>query len=111
MAVVCSSSIQPPRQGSGDIRRLYRGPVQRRHAKEYSRGGEEERTQAGRPAVVSHPHPSEREVCEMRGNATMPAPVPQPPGEALSTLAHELRDPLAAILFALELPSGHGDPP
>src|ERR1700730_6012512 len=31
-------------------------------------------------------------------------------GEALATLAHELRDPLAAILFALELHSGDGDP-
>src|SRR5437762_749406 len=47
----------------------------------------------------------------MLGNATMPAPVPLPTGEALATLAHELRDPLAAILLALELHSGDGDPP
>src|SRR5258708_3665156 len=40
----------------------------------------------------------------------MPAPVPLPAGEALATLAHELRDPLAAILSALELHSGDGDP-
>jgi len=36
--------------------------------------------------------------------------VPLPTGEALATLAHELRDPLAAILLALELDSGDGDP-
>jgi signal transduction histidine kinase len=59
---------------------------------------------------VSHPHPFEREVCEMLGNVTMPAPVPPPTGEALATLAHELRDPLAAILLALELHSGDGNP-
>src|SRR5260370_41569349 len=59
---------------------------------------------------MSHPHPCEREVCEMLGNATMPAPVPLPTGEALATLAHELRDPLAAIVSALELHSGDGDP-
>ena len=46
----------------------------------------------------------------MLANATMPAPVPLPTGEALATLAHELRDPLAAILSALELHSGDGDP-
>jgi signal transduction histidine kinase len=45
----------------------------------------------------------------MLGDATMPAPMPVPTGEALATLAHELRDPLAAILFALELHSGDGD--
>ena len=42
-------------------------------------------------------------------DATMTAPVPLPTGEALATLAHELRDPLAAILIALELHSGDGD--
>ena len=47
----------------------------------------------------------------MLGDATMSAPVPLPTGEALATLAHELRDPLAAILLALELHSGDGDPP
>src|SRR5438128_3135779 len=47
----------------------------------------------------------------MLTDATMPAPVPLPTGEALATLAHELRDPLAAILLALELHSGDGDPP
>jgi signal transduction histidine kinase len=41
-------------------------------------------------------------------DATMPAPVPT--DEALATLAHELRDPLAAIVSALELHSGDGDP-
>src|SRR5437762_8577648 len=46
----------------------------------------------------------------MLANATMPAPVPLPTGEELATLAHELRDPLAAILSALELHSGDGDP-
>jgi signal transduction histidine kinase len=40
----------------------------------------------------------------------MLAPVPLPTGEALATLAHELRDPLAAIVLALELHSGDGDP-
>src|SRR5262249_1460332 len=35
--------------------------------------------------------------------------VPPPSGEALATLAHELRDPLAAILSALELHSEDGD--
>ena len=46
----------------------------------------------------------------MLADATMPAPVPLPTGEALATLAHELRDPLAAIVSALELHSGDGDP-
>src|SRR5437660_12925978 len=46
----------------------------------------------------------------MLGFATMPAPAPLPTGEALATLAHELRDPLAAILSALELHSEDGDP-
>jgi len=59
---------------------------------------------------VSHPQPSEREACEMLSNASMPAPVPLPTGEALANLAHELRDPLAAILLALELHSEDGDP-
>src|SRR5580658_1988467 len=45
----------------------------------------------------------------MLSYATMPAPMPQPTGEALATLAHELRDPLAAILSALELHSEDGD--
>jgi signal transduction histidine kinase len=46
----------------------------------------------------------------MLSNATMSAPVPLPTGEALATLAHELRDPLAAILSALELHAEDGDP-
>jgi signal transduction histidine kinase len=46
----------------------------------------------------------------MLGDATMPAPVLLPTGEALATLAHELRDPLAAIVLALELHSGNDDP-
>jgi signal transduction histidine kinase len=46
----------------------------------------------------------------MLSDATMPAPVPLPTDEALATLAHELRDPLAAILLALEFHSGDGDP-
>ena len=45
----------------------------------------------------------------MLGNATMPALVPLPTGEALATLAHELRDPLAAVVLALELHSEDGD--
>src|SRR5262249_19942918 len=67
-------------------------------------------TRAGRPAGVSHPHPFEREACEMLGDAAMHAPVPLPTDEALATLAHELRDPLAAILIALELHPGDDDP-
>ena len=43
-------------------------------------------------------------------DATMSAPVPLPTGEALATLAHELRDPLAAIVSALDLHSGDCDP-
>jgi len=35
---------------------------------------------------------------------------PMPRGEELATLAHELRNPLAAILLALEMHSGDGDP-
>ena len=45
----------------------------------------------------------------MLANPTTFAPVPVPMGEALATLAHELRDPLAAILLALDLHSGDGD--
>ena len=40
----------------------------------------------------------------------MPAPLPVPMGEALATLSHELRDPLATILLALDLHPGDGDP-
>ena len=36
-------------------------------------------------------------------DSTMTAPAPLPTGEALATLAHELRGPFAAILFAQEL--------
>ena len=46
----------------------------------------------------------------MLGDVTMLAPMSLPTGEALATLAHELRDPLAAIVSALELHSGDGDP-
>jgi signal transduction histidine kinase len=42
--------------------------------------------------------------------ATNPAPTPLPTAEALANLAHDLRDPLAAIILALELHSGEGDP-
>jgi signal transduction histidine kinase len=42
--------------------------------------------------------------------ATNPAPPPLLTAEALATLAHELRDPLGAILLALELHLGEGDP-
>jgi len=41
----------------------------------------------------------------------MTTPASLATGEALATLAHELRDPLAAIVFALELHSGDGDRP
>jgi signal transduction histidine kinase len=41
---------------------------------------------------------------------TNPAPVPLPGDEALATLAHELRDPLATILLALDLHSEECDP-
>ena len=46
----------------------------------------------------------------MIANVTMPAAVPVPRDEALATLAHELRDPLATILLALELHSEASDP-
>ena len=46
----------------------------------------------------------------MLGISTKPALVPTPMDECLATLAHELRDPLATILFALEAISGDGDP-
>ena len=38
------------------------------------------------------------------------APAPLLTQEALATVAHELRDPLAAVLFALEALPGHADP-
>jgi signal transduction histidine kinase len=41
---------------------------------------------------------------------TKPAPVPMSMDESLATLAHELRDPLATILFALDAIPGDGDP-
>src|SRR5262245_17173778 len=46
----------------------------------------------------------------MFSTSTKPAPAPLPTDEALATLAHELRDPLATILLALELHSGDDDP-
>jgi signal transduction histidine kinase len=46
----------------------------------------------------------------MLGDSTKPVSAPHPTDEALATLAHELRDPLATILLALELHSGGGDP-
>jgi signal transduction histidine kinase len=48
----------------------------------------------------------------MLGVTPKPAPVPAPLDESLATLAHELRDPLATILFALEAIPGDfdGDP-
>src|SRR5262249_59957442 len=49
-------------------------------------------------------------VCEMLAVPTKSAAAPPPVEEALATLAHELRDPLAAILLALDLHSGDGDP-
>src|SRR5262245_56060246 len=45
----------------------------------------------------------------MFSTSTKPAPAPLPTDEALATLAHELRDPLATILLALDLHSGDGD--
>ena len=42
--------------------------------------------------------------------AKNPAPPPLPTAEALATLAHELRDPLTAIVLALELYAGDGEP-
>jgi signal transduction histidine kinase len=59
---------------------------------------------------VSYPHEFDREVREMLAVPTTPAPLPVPAGEALATLAHELRDPLATILMALDLHSGDCDP-
>jgi signal transduction histidine kinase len=46
----------------------------------------------------------------MLGILPMNTPASLATGEALATLAHELRDPLAAILSALELHSGDVDP-
>jgi signal transduction histidine kinase len=46
----------------------------------------------------------------MLGNPTKSAPAPLATDEALATLAHELRDPLATILLALDLHSSDGDP-
>ena len=48
----------------------------------------------------------------MLGVSTKASPAPLPTGEALAALAHELREPLATILFALEtLPvDGDSDP-
>src|SRR5437868_2457752 len=45
----------------------------------------------------------------MLGVSTKPAPVLMPMDEGLATLAHEWRDRLATILFALEAISGDGD--
>ncbi len=56
------------------------------------------------------PRHFDREIREMLGTLLMPAPAPVPPGEALATLAHELRNPLNTILLALELTSEEGDP-
>jgi signal transduction histidine kinase len=41
---------------------------------------------------------------------TQPTPLPVQSDEAMATLAHELRDPLATILFALEMIPTPGDP-
>ena len=46
----------------------------------------------------------------MLGTLPMTTPESLATGEALATLAHELRDPLAAIVSALELHSEDGDP-
>jgi signal transduction histidine kinase len=63
-------------------------------------------------AVVFHTHQFDREVREMFGVSTKPTPVPMPMYESLATLAHELRDPLATILFALEaIPGDREDDP
>ena len=43
-------------------------------------------------------------------DSMMPAPALPAMGEALATLAHELRDPLASIVLALEVYSGNDDP-
>jgi signal transduction histidine kinase len=40
----------------------------------------------------------------------MPAPAPLAADESLATVAHELREPLATILLALEALPGHSDP-
>jgi signal transduction histidine kinase len=45
----------------------------------------------------------------MLAELTVPAPVPLAMGEALATLAHELRDPLATVLLVLELHSADND--
>jgi signal transduction histidine kinase len=46
----------------------------------------------------------------MLNDCTQPTPEPMPVDQGLATLAHELRDPLNAILLALDLYSGDGDP-
>jgi signal transduction histidine kinase len=69
------------------------------------------RIRAGSSAAVFRPHQFAREVCEMLSVPTRPAPVPRPTDESLAILAHELRDPLATILLALEvMPCDDGDP-
>ena len=47
----------------------------------------------------------------MLASPTMSAPESVPVGEMLATLAHELREPLATVVFALDLHSGDDDPP
>jgi signal transduction histidine kinase len=46
----------------------------------------------------------------MLSNSANPAPATLATDEALAILAHELRDPLAAILLAMELLPGDSDP-
>jgi signal transduction histidine kinase len=64
------------------------------------------------PVVAFRPNQFDREAREMLCVSTNPTPVPMPIDESLATLAHELRNPLATILFALEAISncGDGDP-
>jgi signal transduction histidine kinase len=62
------------------------------------------------PVVAFRPDQFDRKAREMPCVSTNPTPVPMPMDESLATLAHELRDPLATILLALQVMSGDGDP-
>jgi signal transduction histidine kinase len=57
--------------------------------------------------VSSHQHAWE--VRQMLGVLPKPAPMPSSLDESLATLAHELRNPIATIVFALQALPGEGD--
>jgi signal transduction histidine kinase len=59
--------------------------------------------------LLSSTHQFDPEVRAMCSSSTKPASRLTPLDESLATLAHELRDPLATILFALEAIPDDGD--